>query len=179
MGFDVTMVDPTYTGPSKSFSVLPKGAYRMEIVAHDERNTKKGDGKFVELHLSVVEPAEFEGTTFFEIVNTENPSVAAVTIGKRTLSAIANAVGILQGEYDDLHHKSFVAEVSVEKGTIEYPNDKNRLGRVYWEEGSAPDKLGPSGPPAASTAAAAPRPTVVPITQAKPAAAAARPWGKR
>jgi hypothetical protein len=174
MGFNVTMVDPTYTGTT----LVPRGVYKLEILNSEEKATSKGDGMYVELVISVVEPAECRGQ-FYEIVNTQNPNAKAVEIGQRTLAAIGNAVGVLEGEFSDLHHKPFVAEVKVEASTNpKYPGDKNRLGRVYWEEGSEPKQLGPSGPPAASTAAAPARPAVVTSNPA-PKPAAARPWATK
>lgn len=178
MGFNVTMVDPTYTGPTVG-EILQRGPYKLEITHSEEKATVKGDGKYVELTISVVEPAEFAGTTFFEKANTENPSAKAVEIGQRTLAGIGNAVGILEGEYSDLHHKPFVAEVTIEPGSNGY-KDKNKLGRVYWEIGSAPTQLGPKGPPAAATAAVQPsQATVTSITRAAPAAATPRPWATK
>lgn len=177
MGFNVTMVDPTYTGP-KTGTLLPKGAYKLEITHTEEKVTSKGTGKYVEMAISVVEPAEFAESTFYEKINTENPSADAVKIGQRMLAAIGNAVGLLEGEWEDLHHKLFVAEVLIEPGTNGYA-DKNKLGRVYWVEGSEPDQLGPKGPPAAATAPApAPRPTIVASNPA-PKPTGARPWATK
>lgn len=177
MGFNVTMIDPTYTGP-KTGTLLQKGAYKLEITHSEEKATSKGDGKYVSFTFNILEPADFAGSVFYENVNTDNPNETAVRIGQKVLAGIGNAIGILEGEYDDMHHKPFVSEVVIEKGTNGHA-DKNKLGRIYWEDGSAPAQLGPSGPPAASTATAAPRPTVVPMTAPKPAAAAARPWGQK
>jgi hypothetical protein len=175
MGFNVTNVDPTYKG--RSTTLVPHGTYRLEIVSAEERVSKaSGDSKYVEFGISILEPSEFAGQFFYQKTTTVNSNPVAKQIGDNQIAAIGNAVGLLAGEYEDLCHKSFVAMVEIEKGTNGY-SDKNKLGRVYWEEGSAPKGLGPmSAPPSV-----APEP-VRQAPAARPAAAAAtgaRPWAKR
>ena len=163
---DLTTIEPSSGG---SFELLPKGDYMLEISeVGDEKPTRNGDGTCASLKFTVV-GGEHDGGGFYANYNIQNKSEKAMEISWRELSAIGHAVGVFDGDADKLLYKQFMAKVGIEKSTNPaYPNDKNKIDKVY-QDGERPA----SAPPA-------PAPRAVPTPVARPAAVSgARPWPKR
>lgn len=82
-------LDPNVKESSGSFKVLEKGRYRAVIVNDKLVDTKKGDGKILELYWQVVSGPN-KGFTFEKAdrLNIINPSVKAQAIGQGQLKRI-------------------------------------------------------------------------------------------
>ena len=127
--------------PSEGFDVLPAGEYRVCIVESSMVRTKKDDGDLIKLTLQVLD-GQYQNRKIFEQLNWNNPSAAAQTIGRGTLSAICRAVGILTPtDTAELHNRPMRAKVKVGKDTGY--GEKNEVVKY------SPDKAGPqvSQPP--------------------------------
>lgn len=108
-GFDASTIEP-----NTPFEPLPAGDYKAIITNSEMKPTKAGDGKYLELELTVIEGA-CEGRKLFDKLNLDNPSDKAVQIAKGTLSAICRAVGKLTPKDSaELHNIPLVAKVVVE-----------------------------------------------------------------
>lgn len=109
--FDATTVEP-----SAPMEVLPDAFYPMVISASKWEKTKKGDGAFLELTLTVVE-GPMKGRKVWDRLNLQNPNTQAVEIAQRTLSAICHATGVLKvTDSAQLHDQPMEVKVIVKQG---------------------------------------------------------------
>jgi hypothetical protein len=75
--------------------------------------TKKGDGHYIELMLSILEgPAK--GRKLWDRINIANPNTTCAEIGLRQLSALARAIGVMMvSDTSMLINKACIAHVKV------------------------------------------------------------------
>ncbi len=106
--------------PQKAFDLLPPGKYKVVISGSEEKQTKKGDGSYLRLTLTVID-GDHEGRKLFDNLNLNNPNDQAAGIARATLSAICRAVGVKTPQASsDLHDIPLVAVVKVEPAKGEY-----------------------------------------------------------
>ena len=140
--------DATQVAPREDFSAIPAGEYLAQIVDSDMKPTKKNDGQYAELTFEVME-GEFKGRRVWARLNLDNPSVKAVEIAQRDLSAICRAVGKLQiRDTQELHYKPMVIRVDVSRREG-YP-DSNEIKAYKAVPGGTPAAAGAAPAPAAS-----------------------------
>lgn len=109
-GFDASKVEPT-----KAFTPLPAGAYKVAITTSENKLNSKQNGTYLALELTVLD-GEHKGRKLYENLNLKNPSQQAVEIARGTLSAICRAVNVLTpNDSAELHGKPMVAKVALEK----------------------------------------------------------------
>lgn len=101
--------------PNQGFEVLPKGKYVAAIVASEMKATKKGDGKYLELKMEILE-GEYKKRILFDRLNLDNPNQQAVNIANGTLSAICKATGVLiVSDSAQLHNLPMLVDVRCKK----------------------------------------------------------------
>lgn len=107
-GFDVNTVEP-----QGDFDILPPGKYLIQIDKAEVKQTKKGDGHYIEFALTILDgPAK--NRKLWDRINIENPSQQCVAIGLRQLSALGRAVGIqIVSSEDQFLGKTCIASVRV------------------------------------------------------------------
>jgi len=128
-GFDAKTVEPG------GFDVLPAGEYDVCIVGSTMKPTARGDGKYLELELQVLN-GPHQNARLWDRLNLVNPNQKAVTIAQGTLSAICRAVGVLTPQdSSDLHNKPLRCRVIVRKSE-EY-GDGNEVKR-YMPRNAGP-----------------------------------------
>lgn len=155
-GFNAEQVEP-----NKPYELLPPGKYKVVISDSEEKQTKKGDGSYLRLTLTVVD-GEHAGRKLFDNLNLNNPNDQAAGIARATLSAICRAVGVKTPQDSrDLHDIPLVAVVKVEPAKGEY----EAQNRVKGYEACGAGVTVPSGNG--------------PATTKKPADAAAPPWQRK
>ena len=153
-GFDAKEVEP-----QKVFDLLPPGKYKVVISDSEEKPTKKGDGSYLRLTLTVIDGSH-EGRKLFDNLNLNNPNDQAAGIARAALSSICRAVGILTPQASsELHDIPLIAIVKIEPAKGEY-EAQNRV-KGYESAGvAAPIGKGqsadPAKKPAATEATAAP-----------------------
>jgi len=148
--------------PRQSFDLLPAGKYRVVISESEEKQTKKGDGSYLSLTMTVLD-GEHEGRKLFDRLNLNNPNDVAAGIARQTLSAICRAVGVMKPDSSsDLHDIPLVAVVKIVPPKDNY-EAKNEV-KGYESAGA--------GSPAGATVPEAKRYLV-------PALANAPPWSKK
>ncbi len=189
-GFDTHSVEP-----QKDYVAIPPGKYPVQIEKSELKQTKAGDGHYLELACVVLDgPAK--GRKIWDRLNIDNPSQQAREISQRQFAALGQALGLVKiADTQQLIGGICIACVKV-KG------DNNEI-RTYeplptpvpgdaWPAGSGrrtmadtvppmprPEPRGPSGappadlegvrcgPPLPSTPAPAP-PPVAPVQQTAP-----------
>ncbi len=88
-GFDANSVEP-----QGDFEVLPPGKYPVTINESEVKQTKKQDGFYLSLTMTVLD-GEYRGRKLWPKIQIQNPSQKCVEIGRRTLSALGRATGVL------------------------------------------------------------------------------------
>jgi len=114
--------DPTAYEDSDELQPIPQGRYTAAIVAEEYKTTKKGDGKYLQLTLEILE-GKYKGRRLFDFLNLKNPNATAQEIAKRTLSKICKCVGILKPkDSSELLNKVLVVTVKVDRQNDELRN---------------------------------------------------------
>lgn len=132
---------------------LPDGKYNVEILDSDYRETKTGNGSYVMVEFSVLDP-EFASRKIWANYNILNASPKAQEIGEQQFAKLCMAALGKPSctDTDELIGRQVVLGVGVEK------NDPSR-NRVKWSEAVQQTISVPAArpTPAAGPAAAAPR----------------------
>lgn len=111
-GFNANTVEPM-----AEFEPIPAAKYLAVITKSEERPTKNGQGKFLELTFQVID-GEFKGRLVWARLNLEHPNQLTVKIARSELSAICRAVGILTpADSCELHNVPVVISVALKAGS--------------------------------------------------------------
>lgn len=111
-GFNPEEVDTEGSG-SGSFEPLPAGWYPVVIIDSEEKETRAGNGSYLQLTLEVID-GEYKGRLLWARLNLNNPNAKAVEIAQRDLANICKAVGVLAPKHSsDLHYKPLAARVKI------------------------------------------------------------------
>jgi hypothetical protein len=149
-GFDAATVEPA---KSRDFSALPAGPYDVEITNADVKDTKAGDGQYLEVEHTVISPEQYAGRKVWARLNLVNLNQKAQEIGREQLSALCHAVGIpVLKDSDHLFGKILRIRVKIDRKDPDNP--RNEV--TGWEThggGTAPVN---TTRPAANTSAPAP-----------------------
>jgi hypothetical protein len=109
-GFNANDVEP-----NSLFEPIPAGKYLAAITASETKQTRNGDGSYLELTLSILE-GDFKGRVLWARLNLDNPNATAVKIARGDLSAICRAVNVMQPkDSTDLHNLPLVISVKLKK----------------------------------------------------------------
>lgn len=109
-GFNANEVEPT-----ASFDPLPAGKYVAAITGSEKKNTKKGDGNYLELEFTVLE-GEYRGRKVWDRLCINHPKDITQKIARGNLSAICRAVGVMQPRDSvELHNLPLVISVKCKK----------------------------------------------------------------
>lgn len=155
-GFDANQVDPT-----DNFAPLPVGDYPVVITESDFKDTKNGNGQYLQMTLEVID-GPMKGRKLWDRLNLVNSNKTAVEIAERTLSQICHAVGVLvPKDSSELHGKPMVATVTTKDdpgyGTR---NEVKKYGPMNGGSAPAPqpaEQPAAAPPPAPQAAAAGPQ----------------------
>lgn len=160
-GFDANDVEP-----QDSFDPLPAGWYPVMITDSEFKPTKSGNGKYLQLELTVMD-GEYEGRKTWDRLNLDNPAQTAVEIAQRALSAICRAVGVMApNDSSELHDRPLEVKLSVKPAGNGYDASNEVKGyRALGGETDAPT------PPSSASRRPAPR-------AAAASAAKTPPWKK-
>lgn len=160
--------DATGVAAPRSFAPIPVGPYEAEIIESEFKDTKKGDGKYLQLTFAVIS-GDHAGRRLWARLNLKNPNETAVEIAQSELGAICHAVGLLQvGDSEELHNRPMTVHVGMEKDQNGEPTNRIR----------GFDPINPEGPKAFAETAAAPAKAAFGKPAAAPAAASKVPWKK-
>jgi len=109
---------------------LPVGVYSMIIVRSQQKQTKKGDGVFVEVEFDITAPGQYTRRKFWDTFNIMNPSAEAQRIGLEQIGKLAKAAGLAVLEDDqELLNREVQAEIYIGKDGNGTP--RNRVSGYY------------------------------------------------
>lgn len=135
-GFDTQSVEP-----QADFPIVPPGKYSCIIDKAEVKQTKKGDGHYIEIQLSIIGESPYKNRKIWDRINIDNPSSQCVEIGLRCLAALGIAAGVSKiTDSAQLVGKIVIAHVKVK--------DDNNEVRTYSQP-AFPQQ--PGCPPAASS----------------------------
>jgi hypothetical protein len=99
LNFNAHEVEPTV-----AFEAIPAGKYNAVIVDSEMKQTKSGNGSYLELTFEVTE-GEYKGRKVWARLNIDNPNADAVKIARGELSAICRSVNVMTpNDSVDLHN---------------------------------------------------------------------------
>lgn len=108
-GFDASEHEPY-----RDRCLLQAGEYEAVITRSEEKTTRAGDGRFLELTFEITKGVH-RGHELIERLNLRNPSKAAVRIACCKLGDICRAIGVLQPDtLNELHGVALVIHVRCE-----------------------------------------------------------------
>lgn len=107
---------------ASSFEPIPQGEYVGMFTESELKDTKSGDGQFIEMKFEIVE-GEYAGRTLYERLNIKNKNEKAVEIAYQNLKKICECVNrpSIQ-DTDELNNIRLIAKVVVDG---EYNRIKN------------------------------------------------------
>ncbi|MDD5698890.1 MAG: DUF669 domain-containing protein [Victivallaceae bacterium] len=101
--------------PSVAFEAVPAGKYIAVIVDSEIKQTKSGNGNYLELTFEITE-GEYKGRKVWARLNIDNPNADAVKIARGELSAICRAVNVMTpNDSVDLHNLPLEINVKCKK----------------------------------------------------------------
>ncbi len=116
--------NPKKFEPLGSFKAIPKGRYKVAIKKSELKKTKSGNGDGFLLGLSVIK-GKYKGSPLSVWINWTNPSKMAMELGRREMSSICHATGVMDpDDTSELHEIPFYVDVDVE-------DDRNRIVAYY------------------------------------------------
>jgi hypothetical protein len=100
-------------------SVLPAGEYLAAIAKSGVSDTRKGDGRKVDLEFEVLD-GPHRGRRFWSTLNLWNPSPDSVEMAQRELNSICHAVGKLRvADTEELHGIPMLVKLGFQKDNAE------------------------------------------------------------
>ncbi len=86
--------DANQVAPLAEYTVLPEGKYLVEITQSQYKETKAGNGNYLELEYTVLD-GEHKGALHWDRLCLEHSSEKAMKRANAALSAICHAIGVL------------------------------------------------------------------------------------
>jgi Protein of unknown function (DUF669) len=146
--------------PMQPLGALPAGTYDFVIADTEIKESKSGRGSYLQVVSNVV-GGEMDGRKLFDRFNIQHENKQAEEIGRRQLSALCHAIGLLQvADSDEMLGREFRAEVKIDRNK-ETGAEGNKVAAYIAKEGA---------PPAPKAAA---KPAAAPAGKAPP------PWAKK
>ena len=109
-GFNANDVDPAV-----GFDPIPAGKYLALITESEMKDTKSGDGKYLQFTFQLLE-GEFKGRMLWTRLNLENANATTVKIARAELSAICRAAGVMAPKDSvELHNLPLIITVGHKK----------------------------------------------------------------
>lgn len=122
---DLTGFDAEKVEPRQEYEPLPAGKYQVVITDSEMKETKAGDGEYLQLTFEVLE-GDYKGRKLWARLNLVNPNETAVQIARAELSGVCRALGILRPRDSvELHNLPLLITVRTRKR-----RDDNELENV-------------------------------------------------
>lgn len=114
--------------PSTGFEPIPLGKYHAVITESEMRDTKSGNGKYLQLTFEVIE-GKYANRKIFERLNIINPNQQAKEIALSNLSSICHCAGVLHvKDSSELHNKPMIINVGIRPANGQYPANNEIKG---------------------------------------------------
>ncbi len=166
--------DPFSVKPQDDITFVKPGKYSVLIEKAEVKITSKQTGHLISLRLQVLDEGPFKGRKIFDNINIQNPSIQCVEIGMRSLSALAQALGIIKVEdTSQLLNQVVVAHVKVKDEQNSVRTYSAAEGAAAPVPAAAPATAPASTPAPEAAPIAAPAPVAAPVAAPAPAPAVA------
>jgi hypothetical protein len=142
--FDTSSYDPAKDAPS-DFSLIPAGQYICQIIDSEVKDTKAGDGKYLQLTWEVLD-GEYRGRRIFERINFLNKNRAVQDRAEKDISSICFYSGVQNPNSPHLlHYKPVKLRIIIKKSKDAAYGDSNAIsGRDFANVATAPTFTAPS-----------------------------------
>lgn len=162
----------TSNDPADIYEPIPPGWYTAMIENAEIKDTKAGNGKYLNIQFNIY-GEQFDGRKIFTRINLANPNQKAVEIGARELAQLASACGLLRlADSAELLDRTLQIKVAVVDG-LNGDKDNDVKGFKPVNDGTAPAapvqqaatpaaQAAPPPPPMQAPAAPAPAPAQTP-----------------
>ena len=119
--------NPNEHEAESDFAPLPPGDYHAFVEKAEVKETKKGDGSYLKLQLSIT-GEKYDGRKVFDNINLSNPNQKCVEIGIARMSALGQALGLTTiTDSSELLEKIIIIKLKVK------PAEKDKYGNVIRE----------------------------------------------
>ncbi len=119
----------------KGEELLKDGKYVGQVTKSEMKDTKAGTGKYLALHIKVLEAEEQDdvGRLVFVNFNLVNPNPQAVAIAEREFKQLCEAIGLDEVEdSQELHAIPFCMTIGTQAGQGDFP-DSNTVKKYEAE----------------------------------------------
>lgn len=108
--FNIDAVEPAVN----TYELLPRGRYLVMIINSEVKDTKAGDGSFIEWTFEVMD-GEHKGRRLWDRMNINNRNKTTEDIAQRNLSALCKACGKsgVLADTENLHNIPIYVEVAI------------------------------------------------------------------
>lgn len=131
------------------FTPIDAGTYPAHIVASDMKETKDGEGHYLQLRFQIL-GGEFNGRVVFDRLNLQNKNVQTVEIAKKALATICEVCGIdLLNDSEQLHNIPMNIKVVIKPAKAQYA-EQNEIKGYEPHDGKVPEGGGAGFPKAAT-----------------------------
>lgn len=167
MGFLSQSFDVSDLPASQGYGIIPTGWYSATITKAEVKQTKAGDGEYINICYSITGPT-YQGRTVWGNINVKNPNQKAEEIGRQQLGELMRAIGLAKvTNSDQLIGGALSVKVTVRDS--EKSGEQNEVrGFKALQGGSVPGIPSGMQMPALASQPEAPSPTRV-----------APPWAKK
>lgn len=124
--------DATQHAPAQDISEpVPAGWYATTISGTQIKDTKRGDGKILEVEHTITE-GEYKGRKLWSRFNVRNPNAEAERIAKEQLSALCHATGVLKVRaHEQLREKRTLIRVVIKVQDGYEPRNEVKAWKEY------------------------------------------------
>tara|TARA_R110000744_G_scaffold196160_1_gene315339 strand:- start:10103 stop:10588 length:486 start_codon:yes stop_codon:yes gene_type:complete len=129
-----------------SFNPVPAGVYNAQITKSEVKETRGGDGKYLNLTFTVLE-GDYVNRNVWARLNIVNANAQTVEIANKALATICECCGIdALEDTEQLHNTPMEINVIVKEATAQYPAQNDVRGYTpIVGSGSVPGSAPPSG----------------------------------
>lgn len=142
LNFNASQHEPMNGG----FEPLPAGQYLACITGSQMKDTKRRDGRYLELEIEIID-GQCKGRKVWDRLNLENKNQEAVAIAQGRLSAICHAVNVMEAQdSSQLHNIPMLVKVKqtkrpdtgdVSNDVVAYFNHKDKMAEL---QGTPPNR---------------------------------------
>jgi len=105
-GFNADNVEPM-----NDFDPIPAGKYTAIITGSEMKDTKSGNGSYLELNFQIIE-GQYKNRLLWARLNLDNPNELTVKIARAELAAICRSIGVTEPKDScELHNLPLVISV--------------------------------------------------------------------
>ncbi|QDU33033.1 hypothetical protein KS4_10740 [Poriferisphaera corsica] len=143
-GFNASEVEPNHV-----FEAIPAGKYIAAITSSEMKPTKRGDGSYLELELTVIE-GEYQNRKVWDRLCINHPNELTQKIARGNLSAICRAVSVLEPKDSvELHNlpMQITVRCKTRPETSEIDNEIKGYTAIPSQETNATEESTNSDPP--------------------------------